>query len=113
MRGCESASRAAHPTDVQRRCAQGHRAAQDPGIELAGVDVDCCADCLPVQLKTKLSPDERLNHDLKWGLAKGCPRNRVEQISAVRSRRHKRHKRQKQTHVVKKFFKAKHVQYAA
>lgn len=56
------------------------------------------------------NPDELLNHDLKLGLAKRRPRNRVELKSAVRSHLHKR---QKQPHVVKNFFKAKHVQYAA
>ena len=58
----------------------------------------------------ELNPDELLNHDLKLGLAKRRPRNRVELKSAVRSHLHKR---QKQPHVVKNFFKAKHVQYAA
>ena len=58
----------------------------------------------------ELNPDELLNHDLKLGLAKRRPRNRVELKSAVRSHLHKR---QKQSHVVKNFFKAKHVRYAA
>lgn len=58
----------------------------------------------------ELNPDELLNHDLKLGLAKRRPRNRAELKSAVRSHLHKR---QKQPHVVKNFFKAKHVQYAA
>ena len=58
----------------------------------------------------ELNPDELLNHDLKLGLAKHRPRNRAELKSAVRSHLHKR---QRQPQVVKNFFKAKHVQYAA
>ena len=58
----------------------------------------------------ELNPDELLNHDLKLGLAKRRPRNRAELKSAVRSHLHKR---QKQPQVVRNFFKAKHVRYAA
>ena len=58
----------------------------------------------------ELNPDELLNHDLKLGLAKRRPRNRAELKLAVRSHLHKR---QKQPHVVKNFFQAKHVRYAA
>ena len=58
----------------------------------------------------ELNPDELLNHDLKLGLAKRRPRNRAELKSAVRSHLHRR---QKQPQVVRNFFKAKHVRYAA
>jgi len=58
----------------------------------------------------ELNPDELLNHDLKLGLAKRRPRNHAELKSAVRSHLHKR---QKQPQVVRNFFKAKHVRYAA
>ena len=58
----------------------------------------------------ELNPDELLNHALKLGLTKRHLRNRMELKSAVRSHLHKR---QKQLHVVKNFFKAKHVQCAA
>ena len=58
----------------------------------------------------ELNPDELLNHDLKLGLAKRRPRNRAELKLAVRSHLHKR---QKQPQVVKNFFKATHVRYAA
>jgi transposase len=58
----------------------------------------------------ELNPDELLNHDLKPGLAKRRPRNRSELKPAIRSHLHKR---QKQPGIVKNFFKAKHVRYAA
>lgn len=58
----------------------------------------------------ELNPDELLNHDLKLRLAKRRQRNRGELTLAVRSHLHKR---RKQPHVVKNFFQAKHVRYAA
>ena len=58
----------------------------------------------------ELNPDELLNHDLKLGLAKHRPKNRHELKLAVRSHLHKR---QKQPNVIKRFFHAKHVRYAA
>ena len=58
----------------------------------------------------ELNPDELLNHDLKLGLAKRRPKNRHELKLAVRSHLHKR---QKQPNVIKRFFHAKHVRYAA
>ena len=58
----------------------------------------------------ELNPDELLNHDVKLSLVKQRPRTAVELRSAVRSHLHSR---QKQPHIVRKFFKAKQVRYAA
>ena len=58
----------------------------------------------------ELNPDELLNHDLKLALGKSGPRNRNELKAAVRSHLHRR---QKQPQIVKRFFRASHVKYAA
>jgi transposase len=58
----------------------------------------------------ELNPDELLNHDVKQGLGKVRPRNRDELKSALRAWLHRR---QKQPDVVRAFFEAEHVRYAA
>lgn len=58
----------------------------------------------------ELNPDELLNHDVKQGMSKSRPTNRQEMKAALRSHLHRR---QKQPEVVRNFFKAKHVRYAA
>ena len=58
----------------------------------------------------ELNPDELLNHDVKLSLVKQRPRTAAALRSAVRSHLHRR---QKQPPVVRNFFKAKHVRYAA
>ena len=58
----------------------------------------------------ELNPDELLNHDVKQALGKRRPRNREELKAAVRSHLHRR---QRQPQVIKNFFHAKHVRYAA
>lgn len=58
----------------------------------------------------ELNPDELLNHDVKQGMSKTRPTNRQEMKAALRSHLHRR---QKQPEVVRNFFKAKHVRYAA
>jgi len=58
----------------------------------------------------ELNPDELLNHDVKLALGKSRPRNREDLKAAVRSHLHRR---QKQPQVIKRFFNAEHVRYAA
>jgi transposase len=58
----------------------------------------------------ELNPDELLNHDVKQGMSKVRPTNRQEMKAALRSHLHRR---QKQPQVVRNFFKAEHVRYAA
>ena len=58
----------------------------------------------------ELNPEELLNHDVKQALGKRRPRNREELKAAVRSHLHRR---QRQPQVIKNFFHAKHVRYAA
>jgi transposase len=58
----------------------------------------------------ELNPDELLNHDVKQAVGKTRPRDRDDLKSAVRSWLHRR---QKQPEVVRNFFAAEHVRYAA
>jgi transposase len=58
----------------------------------------------------ELNPDELLNHDVKQGMSKARPKNRQEMKAALRSHLHRR---QKQPQIVRNFFKAEHVRYAA
>jgi transposase len=58
----------------------------------------------------ELNPDELLNHDVKLGLSNVRPRSPDELKSAVRAHLHRR---QKQPNVVRAFFNAEHVRYAA
>ncbi len=58
----------------------------------------------------ELNPDELLNHDVKLGMSKSRPTNRHEMKAALRSHLHRR---QKQPEVIRNFFKAQHVRYAA
>ena len=58
----------------------------------------------------ELNPDELLNHDVKLALGGSRPRNGGDLKAAVRSHLHRR---QKQPQIVKRFFRATHVKYAA
>ena len=58
----------------------------------------------------ELNPDELLNHDVKLALGESRPRNGGDLKAAVRSHLHRR---QKQPQIVKRFFRATHVKYAA
>lgn len=58
----------------------------------------------------ELNPDELLNHDVKQAVGKTRPRDRDALKSALRSWLHRR---QKQPHVIRNFFHAEHVRYAA
>ncbi len=58
----------------------------------------------------ELNPDELLNHDVKQAVGKARPRDRDDLKSAVRAWLHRR---QKQPEVIRNFFEAKHVRYAA
>ena len=58
----------------------------------------------------ELNPDELLNHDVKQAVGKAWPRDRDGLKSAVRSWLHRR---QKRPEVIRNFFEAKHVRYAA
>jgi transposase len=58
----------------------------------------------------ELNPDELLNHDVKLALSKSRPRNRADMKAALRAWLHRR---QKQPDVIRNFFDAEHVRYAA
>lgn len=58
----------------------------------------------------ELNPDELLNHDVKLALGKSRPRNREDMKAATRAWLHRR---QKQPDVIRNFFNAEHVRYAA
>jgi transposase len=58
----------------------------------------------------ELNPDELLNHDVKLALSKSRPRNRADMKAALRAWLHRR---QKQPDVIRNFFNAEHVRYAA
>jgi transposase len=58
----------------------------------------------------ELNPDELLNHDVKQGMSKSRPRDQADMKVALRSWLHRR---QKQPTVIRNFFDAEHVRYAA
>jgi transposase len=58
----------------------------------------------------ELNPDELLNHDVKIAMGKSRPRSREDLRAKLRAHLHRR---QKQPHVVRNFFRGKHVRYAA
>jgi len=58
----------------------------------------------------ELNPDECLNQDTKQAMRKNRPRDQQEMMSNVRSHLHRR---KKQPEVVQRFFREKHVPYAA
>jgi transposase len=58
----------------------------------------------------ELNPDELLNHDVKQAVGKTRPRDREAMKAAVRAWLHRR---QRQPQVIRNFFQAEHVRYAA
>jgi transposase len=58
----------------------------------------------------ELNPDELLNHDVKQAVGKTRPRDRDAMKAALRAWLHRR---QRQPHVIRNFFQAEHVRYAA
>jgi transposase len=58
----------------------------------------------------ELNPDDLLNHDVKQAVGKTRPRDRDAMKAAVRAWLHRR---QRQPHVIRNFFQAEHVRYAA